>query len=144
MKAPEWLKIAIHEMGVTEIQGPKSEERILQYHACTTLKAMEDEVSWCSSFMNWVMAQSGIKGTNSAAAISWKNWGRAWTPQDGLIGGIAVFSRPTPENPNAGHVGLIWWHMGTSILVLGGNQSNQVKISTYRPKGLLSVRWPVL
>jgi len=142
VRAPIWLRLAMSEMGQTEIPGPDANARILTYHSHTTLKAGSDEVPWCSAFMNFIMAQSDIPGTGSAAAMSWKDWGRSWEPQDGPIGAIAVFSRPTPTNPNAGHVGLIWWHLGGSILILGGNQSNQVRISNYRLEGLVSVRWP--
>ena len=71
-----WYNIAQAEMGVKEILGAsKNNQRILDYHATTTLGAKTDEVPWCSSFVNWVMKQAGIEGTNNAMAKSWMNWG---------------------------------------------------------------------
>ena len=54
---PKWLEIALKEVGVSEIKGGEN-KRILEYHASTTLKAKEDEIPWCSSFVNWCMVQA--------------------------------------------------------------------------------------
>jgi len=67
-REPEWLVIARGEIGQKEIKGGKHNPRILEYHATTTRKATTDEVSWCSSFVNWCMTQAGYEGTNSAWA----------------------------------------------------------------------------
>lgn len=49
---PEHLKIAMKELGVRELAGSKHNPRIIEYHKATSLKATQDEVSWCSSFVN--------------------------------------------------------------------------------------------
>ena len=45
-------------------------------------KFNDDETAWCSSFVNWVMEKSGNTGTDSALALSWKNYG---TKSDGPV-----------------------------------------------------------
>jgi len=41
-----------------------------------------------------------------------------------------------------GHVGFYWARSGDRILVLGGNQDNQVSIKGYPKADLLGHRWP--
>jgi len=58
-----WMDIAVAELGVHEDSHPgQHNSRILEYHQTTTLKATTDETPWCSSFVNWVMIQSGRQG----------------------------------------------------------------------------------
>jgi uncharacterized protein (TIGR02594 family) len=138
MNKPTWLDIAEHEIGTKEINGPKSNERIIEYHACTSLKATTDETAWCSAFVNWCMRHAGLKGTNSAAARSWLQWGvelKAPVP-----GCIVIFKRGAPPS---GHVAFYASDVGNDyIKVLGGNQGDQVKYSNYPKQDILGYRWP--
>lgn len=137
---PPWLTLAIKEMemGVDEIRGSRHNPRIIEYHQCTTLRATDDETPWCSSFVNWLILQTGLEPTRSAAARSWLAWGKSLDePRRGCI---AVLSRG--KNPNAGHVGLYMTEEHGRIMVLGGNQSNTVNITPYRKENLLGYRWP--
>jgi len=97
----KWMEIAKKEIGQKEIAGKDNNARIVQYHSTTTLKATKDETPWCSSFVNWVMTQSGYKGTNSASAFSWKSWGKRVS--EPCSGAIAVFD----HGKGAGHVGFV-------------------------------------
>ncbi len=141
-KAP-WFDLANRERGVTEEDGPvRNNPRILEYHASTTLPgnlARIDETAWCSSFVNWCIAKTGLEGTNSAAARSWAKWGRKLNkPREGCI---VVLTRPA-GGPNAGHVGFYVGETATQIRLLGGNQSDSVKVSNYAKNRLISYRWP--
>jgi uncharacterized protein (TIGR02594 family) len=82
-----WYDIALAEIGVKEILGAdKNSRRIIEYHSTTTSGAKTDEVPWCSSFVNWVIKQSGFQGTNNALAKSWATWGiEVKIPQKGDI-----------------------------------------------------------
>jgi uncharacterized protein (TIGR02594 family) len=136
---PKWYLIAKHEMesGVEEINGERHNPRILEYHQTTTLKATDDETAWCSSFVNWCIEMSGYKGTDSAAAQSWLKWGKPLgEPKEGCI---VVFKRG--KKPWQGHVGFYAGMNGNHILVLGGNQGNEVNISSYPKSRLLGYRW---
>lgn len=81
-----WIKIAMAELGVLEIKGAEHNPLIIEYHS-TTGQFQDDETPWCSSFVNWVITQAGLKGTNSAKAASWKDWGQKLNkPAYGCIG----------------------------------------------------------
>jgi len=135
---PKWLEIAEKEIGVSEILGDKHNPRILEYHQATSLKAKDDETPYCSSFLNWCMKQSGIKGTNSAASRSWLNWGiELKTPRYGCI---VIIWRGT-KNSTSGHVGIWLGETETSIKILGANQNNKVCIANFNKNRLLSYRW---
>lgn len=140
-----WMGIARKELGQREIAGHEDNPVILSYHASTTLKATNDETPWCSSFVNWCLKQVGIKGTNSAAAVSWLHWG---TPAGPVPGAIVVIcnSKGTDRSfsTSGAHVGFLIGETATHYRLLGGNQSNSVKESWF-PKttwALLGSRWP--
>ena len=141
-EGPKWYDIAFREMetGVDEIAGAAGHNpRIVEYHQATSLRAMDDETAWCSSFVNWCMMKAGETRTNSAAARSWLKWGQ--TLDQPKRGCIVVFSRP--PKPTSGHVAFYEGEKRDRILVLGGNQSNQVNIAAYPRDRLLSYRWPI-
>lgn len=142
--AGRWMTIARAELGQREIAGARDNPRIVQYHQTTSLRARHDETPWCSSFMNWVMAQAGHRGTGSAAAISWATWGQ---PVPGLkqarAGDIVVLHRHgAPASNN--HVGFLVRSEDGQVRLLGGNQGNQVKESNYdlRLWAVVAVRRP--
>jgi uncharacterized protein (TIGR02594 family) len=124
MVKPNWLKIAEGENGVAEIVGKQHSPRVLEYHA-TTGGFKDDETPWCSSFVNWVMNKAGQGGTNNAMAMSWAKYGKKLTKP--AYGAIAVFS----YGGGKGHVGFVVGKKGSNILVLGGNQGNMVKVSSF-------------
>lgn len=124
-QAARILDVARGELGTREIRGSQDSPRVLQYHQATTLKARNDETSWCSSFVNWTMKQSGIEGTHSAAARSWLGWGTA-VPKDAAHvkpGDVIVF--PRGNNPAQGHVAIVEAVLADGrVKVIGGNQGN--------------------
>jgi uncharacterized protein (TIGR02594 family) len=141
-----WLKVARQEIGQEEIEGKQHNPRILEYHATTSLHAKSDEVAWCSSFVNWCLKQIHIRGTNSAAAASWLQWGQEVPP--GTIGAITVIYQANAAGSNlttsGNHVGFLVNETETHIELVGGNQKDQVKISSFRKKSwkIKSYRWP--
>lgn len=130
-----FLEIAEAEKGVAEIAGPGNNPRIIEYHSTTTLKATADSVPWCSSFVNWVVTQAGHRGTNSAAAKSWLNWGAPLaTPEPGCV--CVIRQRNAGADPATGsatgyHVGFWLRQMDGRVYLRGGNQSDQVKDSSF-------------
>jgi uncharacterized protein (TIGR02594 family) len=144
---PSWMKVAKAEAasGVHEVKGRPANRRIVEYHATTTLAAKSDEVAWCSSFVNWVLGKAGIKGTNDARAISWKDWGVKASPK---YGAITVIYNPSAKNSrmsrSGNHVAFLVEETPTHFTLLGGNQGDQVKVSSYpkRKWVLKGYRWP--
>jgi uncharacterized protein (TIGR02594 family) len=140
-KPPPWYNVALAEIGVKEVDGPGINERIRQYYAATQLggKVTDDVVPWCSAFVNWVMRQANVRGTGSAMARSWLTWG---TPlKTPLLGCVVVFSRPPVAT--SGHVSLYVGHQTNGdLIVLGGNQHNEVCKAVYPLSRLIGYRWP--
>ncbi len=94
-----------------------------------------DEIPWCSAFINWCVKQCGFKGTGSAAAKSWLEWGQI-IPKNQVFKGCIVVT----QRPGGHHVGLYAGIDGKYVKLLGGNQSNQVKVSTYALSSVLGYR----
>lgn len=138
MGAPKYYEIALKEVGTHEVKGKGHNARILEYHKATSLKATEDEVSWCSAFVNWCLKQAGIIGTGKANARSWLTWGISVKAHPEL-GDICVFWRVDP-NGWQGHVGFYAGEDATHIFVLGGNQGDEVCIKKYAKSSLLDIR----
>lgn len=142
-----WMPIALSEVGVREDLSPgRSTARVVEYLRSTDLDprlADDDATPWCSGFANWCMEKSGIAGTNSAAARSWLGWGRELkAPRRGVV---TVLSR----GKTGGHVGFYIGQGDTvflagggtrGVLLLGGNQGNQVGVSEYDPGRVLGYR----
>lgn len=126
-------------LNVTEAPGSANNPRIVLYHESTSATAgTADAVAWCSSFVNYCVERAGHKGTNSQWARSWheSGWGEDVTgsPQPG---DIVVWRRQTGDL-DQGHVAFYVDAAGDNgIRVLGGNQSNSVRISVYPRSGML-------
>lgn len=128
---PAWMAKARGEIGVREIVGSRHSPRVLEYHA-TTGRFTTDEVPWCASFVNWVLVNSGQAGTGSAVALSFRSYGtRLERP---AYGSIAVIS----WGGGKGHVGFVVGKQGSSIMLLGGNQSNSVCVSPFRSSAIVA------
>ena len=129
------IKIALSQYGQKEIEGNEDNKTILQYAAeAGHTWVSHDETPWCSIFVDWATMRAGVERSHSARAIDWLKVGKlTTTPQ---TGDIAVFKRG--NDPKAGHVGIyiaeeVDGHQKPTgyIYILGGNQSNQVKISLF-------------
>lgn len=138
-----WLAVAMKEVGVREMPGPAENHPSIQKYLASVddlsgTAASRDETAWCSCFMNWCVEQAGLNGTNSAWARSWANWRSGVDPKDAKPGHIAVFRR-TGLGVDGGHVGIFlgFAEGGEQVMVLGGNQSNAVRISRFPVEGMM-------
>lgn len=100
-------------------------------------------IPWCAAWVNVVLNDSGVAGTNSLAARSFLNWGSAVNRPE--QGDIVVFRRG--RNRYSGHVG---FYINTVMIegrkyigVLGGNQDRKVSIAYYAADNVLGYRKPV-
>ncbi len=144
---PAWLKVALAEYGIHE-RTTLGTQRIVQYHQATSLHAKSDQVAWCSSFVNWCLAQVGIIGSRSAAAASWADWGVGLdTPKLGCIVQLHHHVKGCTSatgTASGNHVAFFIRQDAAHIFLLGGNQSDSVKLSGF-PLSNWSVkayRWP--
>ena len=136
---PRWLLLAFDQLGTKEIKGKEHNPTILKYHQYSSMKATTDEVPWCSSVMNYLMVQSGYKGTNSAAARSWLSWGVAL--KEPRLGCVTVLWRGS-RSSWMGHVALYMGEDDSYLYLLGGNQKDEFWLNKYSKNQLLGHRWP--
>jgi len=139
MNEAGWMSVALAEVGVSTYPVGQSNPRVTQYHSQTNIAGYDDKASWCSSFVNWVLAQVDITGTNSALARSWLNWGE---PLEAPISGcIVVLTREDPASWK-GHVGFFLRADEENVYLLGGNQLDKVGEHFYARSSVLGYRWP--
>lgn len=145
---PPWVALANGELGVREIPGKDSNERIEEYfRSCgaTAEWALKQEntdgVAWCAAFVGWLMKECGYPlAPEPLRARSWLEWGdKVDKPYPGVI---VVLRRGA--DPKAGHVGVL--HQisddGKTLYILGGNQSDSVGIGSFPVTSLLGYRVP--
>jgi len=139
MSRTKILDVALSEFGIAEIAGAKDNPRVLQYFDDTGFngKALKDETSWCSAFINWVALEADALTSGKLTARSWLNVGEAVeTPTKG---DVVIFWRESRKSWK-GHVGIFIRETPSWVYVLGGNQNNRVCIQAYRKKRVLGYR----
>ncbi len=135
--ASDFLSIARAELGQAEGGPGNSNPRIEAYHASTHGGAASDSVHWCSSFVNFCVEHSGVKGTDSKLARSWLNWGVE--APDFVPGCVVILKR---GNPPKGHVGFYVGREAGRIRLLGGNQTDKVSIASFDADRVIGRRLP--
>lgn len=144
MILPDWLAIAMYDVGLTETKGSKHTDRIVKMHSYTSLRAKDDETAWCASAVCAWLEESGIKSPKSARALDFLTWGVPLSKPS--IGCVLVFKRvvdPKTKVTMAGHVGLYVGEEGDFYWVLGGNQSDKVTYTKWPKHFLISARGPL-
>ena len=131
------LKTALSQYGIKEISGNVHNPVIVNYAKEIGMSwVATDEVPWCSIFMNWCAFKAGYIRSNKADARSWLRVGEETTEPE--VGDVVVFKRGT--SAWEGHVGLFISEEDGYVNVLGGNQSDSVKIAKYSKGNLLGYR----
>lgn len=141
MKNYPWYAIARSKLGIHEIPGREADDFIVECLESTTLDrrdAMLDETAWCSAFVNRIMQLAGVKGTNSAWARSWLNWGREPADEEFGEGVIVILER----GENFGHVGFLSDWNDDRVQLLGGNQGDAVSLVWFSVERVLGYRVP--
>jgi uncharacterized protein (TIGR02594 family) len=139
--------IAKQYIGIKEVPGLLKNSPIIM--AMLTLDndwPKNDEVPWCSAFVNWIAWNAGCRRTKSLLARSWL--GLANNIQiDGARQGwdVVVIARgdykPGPQNVTApGHVGFYVFHDDAHVWMLAGNQGNQISVKPFPRPDILGVR----
>ena len=138
MTAP-WMDVAARFKGIKERPGKRHNPQIVKFFETVGHGwVKDDETAWCAAFVGSCLALAGYSHTHSLAARSYLRYGtRLKRPKPGCI---CVFKRG--NSSWQGHVGFYVGETKTHIKVLGGNQKNQVRVSSYRKSALLGYRWP--
>lgn len=136
---PAWMALARRELGVREEPGPAHNARILSFFRDAGHgEVRNDETAWCAAFVGACLERAGMRSTRSLMARSYLTWGEPI--QHPRPGCIVVLKRGL--DPRSGHTGFYAGEDAGGIQVLGGNQSDSVRITTYARSRLLGYRWP--
>ena len=137
---PPWMDVLWDQLGVAEWLGPgESNPAIEAYQNSVAEDGTPDDIAWCSSCVNWLIEQAGIRGTDSRAARSWLDWGVTLTTP--AYGCVCVLWRVSPEDWR-GHVGIFLGYIGQDVLLWSGNDNNRVTVRRYPEARVLGYRWP--
>lgn len=141
-----WMDIAQGDLGVNE---EKNAARIKEYHKKGGGVAFGETVAWCASFVNFCLAEAKVKGTRSAMARSFTNYGvdvKSTLP----FGAILVLQGS--RGASSGHVAFVTADKGDRIEAIGGNQTTgggkkydtggQVTKTTFPKSWIVAVRFP--
>lgn len=149
LKIDNILSIAASQIDQFEIEGGEDNPQILEYFSSVNWPKdvpLDDEIPWNAAFMNWVVEKAGHRGTRSATARSFDNWGIDSRLYFGspIIGCIAVFWRQNkPPSFGPGTVGI---YIGDDSLgnmrVLSGNVRNSVDATNAPRENFMSCRLP--
>lgn len=130
--------------GIQEVGGNVDNPQILSMLKLDNAWPSNDEVPWCSAFVNYIAWLTRAPRSKDLRARSWLTVGRGIQLDDAEPGDIVVLKRGTDDGPEVidapGHVGFYAGITDNLIEVLGGNQSDTVKVSRYARSRLLAVR----
>lgn len=137
MNEPMWLTEARKHIGKREIKGAKHNPLItLWWKLIKRGGIKDDETPWCAAFVGAMLESVGITSSRFESAKSYLTWGSVIPAP--ILGCIVVFTRN-----GGGHVGFVVGADGNgNLLVLGGNQSDQVNIRTFSRDRVAGYRWP--
>jgi uncharacterized protein (TIGR02594 family) len=133
-------------VGVREVPGSQSNPAVLAMLKLDGDWPEGDDVPWCSAFANYVAWLLRLPRSKSLMARSWLKVGRAVGEEAEVGFDVVVLKRgtggqPGPEVLDApGHVGFYAGVENGKVLVLGGNQQDEVNITAYSKSRVLGIR----
>lgn len=139
------FELAQRYIGLKEVPGSASNPAVLAMLHLDQTWPDGDEVPWCSAFVNWIAWHLRLPRSKSLRARSWLLVGEPLELAAAEAGeDVVVLNRGGPQDPGVieapGHVGFFAGLDGRSILVLAGNQGNQVSVAPFSADRLLGVR----
>ena len=134
-------------VGLKEIPGDESNPGVLAMLKLDNEWPEGDDVPWCSAFANYCAWLLRMPRSKNLRARSWLGVGTPVPLDEAEVGNDVVIlkrgggNQPGPDVLDApGHVGFFAGLDGSKVLVLGGNQSDQVNVARYPVKNVLGVR----
>jgi uncharacterized protein (TIGR02594 family) len=130
-----------------EVPGPGSNLLILYALQRIGSWVKDDETAWCSAFLCFIAHILGLPNPNSLSARKWLLVGesirldQAEADCDVVILKRGGGNQPGPEVIDAlGHVGLFAGLEDDKVLVLAGNQHDEVNITAFPINQILGLR----
>lgn len=139
--------IAERHIGMREIPGQEDNPAIMAMLGLDMNWPENDEVPWCSAFVNYCCWLLRLPRSKSLMARSWLAVGQPIALDDAQPGfDIAILSRGGGDQPPAtvldapGHVGFFSNSLHGEVFLLGGNQGNAVGVQGYQSSRILGIR----
>lgn len=137
--------VAARFQGTKEVAGSTSNPLVLAMLKLDNAWPTDDEVPWCSAFVNFICFLLGLPRSRSLAARSWLKIGNPVDLSEATPGfDIVILTRAggslDPNVAGPGHVGFFAGLEGSKVAVLAGNQSNAVNIQLFDKNRVLGVR----
>ena len=133
----QWIDEARKFIGLREVKGGQHNAEILQmWRDIKRGGIKDDETPWCAAFVGAMLERAGIRSSRFESARSYLSWGMQ-LPEP-VPGCVVVFTRD-----GGGHVGfVIGQDKAGNLLVLGGNQSDEVNVRAFPRSRVAGYRWP--
>lgn len=137
----------VHEatkyMGLTEGAGAASNPVIVDMLYAVGIRSslLTDSTAWCGAFVNHVLETMGLPSPKSALARAYVDVGVEVSVTEAVPGDIVTIWRESISSWK-GHVGIVYsidLEAGI-ITILGGNQSDMVRLETYPLSRVLAIR----
>ena len=142
--------VASRFLGLKEGPGAINNPLIIAMLQLDNSWVSNDEVPWCSAFVNYVAWLLALPRSKSLAARSWLAVGEPVAlPSDARMGNdIVILQRGTPPQPGPavldapGHVGFFagFDEVHNTVRVLAGNQGDAVTYQTFPGDKILGIR----
>lgn len=132
-----WIQTAFSNIGVHEIKGPKTNPEIAKWLKALGAWYDDDETAWCGTFVAWCLKSAGVKYAKAwYRALDYCNYGVKLSKP--CYGCVAIKSRS-----GGGHVCFVVGRDKKTgkLVVLGGNQSDQVCLALYSDSDFKEFRW---
>lgn len=132
-----WVTEARKFIGLRETPGAQHTPAIVQFWKDIKRGGIkDDETPWCAAFVGAILERVGIKSSRFESAKSYLTWGVKLA--EPVVGCIVVFTRD-----GGGHVGfVVGKDAKNNLLVLGGNQGNEVNVRAFSRDRVSGYRWP--
>jgi uncharacterized protein (TIGR02594 family) len=131
-----WMTLAFSELALGVKEGTKNDQtspvKYLSYTGVPEkMRAFSESKPWCAAFVNYVLEESGYIGeTVNPLAVenwngTWREWKNGYEINRPSYGAIVTFGDK--------HMGFVVGLSddGTKLIVLGGNQNDEVNVSEY-------------
>lgn len=134
---PPWLAAARRNIGERETLAPNDSPWLRRMWARLSGSWLLGQ-PWCGGALAYWMAEAGLPYPRTYyRARDWASWGVALAVP--LYGCVVVL-----ERRGGGHVGIVVGRTARGeLLVLGGNQGNEVNVRAFRVERVLGYRWPM-
>lgn len=145
--APDYLKLAAEDVGLKEATSYGTSNPEVEKYVIKTIGKRMDviETPWCAYWAGGILEFSGYPSSKSGMARSFLNWGEFVDRHDDSNwkqGDIVVLWRGRRNDGVTGHVGfLVAWDLN-SVILLGGNQGDQVCFQEFPRSKILGLRRP--